>query len=121
MQNSKRSGMSRALCALVGATLLSSGGVEARKLYPVDEGPRDSSFLAFRNRLIAAVQRHDLRFIHRILDPQATASFGGMTFEQMYEGKHPQADLWKELSAALSLGGQFVSKDQFCAPYVYSR
>src|SRR5947208_690365 len=103
MQGSKRNGMGRALCAIVGAMVFSGRCAEASKLYPVDEGPRDPSFLAFRNQLIAAVQRHDLRFIHRILDPHVTASFGDMTFEQVYEGKHPQADLWKELSAILSL------------------
>jgi hypothetical protein len=105
---------------------LGGSSAPARKLYPVDEGPRDRSFLVFRNRLIDAVRNHDLRFIHHILDPQVVSTFGDAgepvaTFKQIYEGKHAEADLWKELSAILSLGGQFDGDHVFCAPYVYSR
>src|SRR5690348_11370648 len=89
---------------LAGAMI--AGSAAAEKLYPVDEGPRDPSFLAFRNRLIAAVKRHDLRFINSILDPHVTSSFGDeetvAAFRRMFEGKHPEADLWKDLLIVIS-------------------
>jgi hypothetical protein len=46
------------------------------KLYPVDEGPKDPSFQAFRARLIEAVKNRDTKFILSILDPHITNSFG---------------------------------------------
>src|SRR3989442_1750393 len=96
------------LCAILAGMTLFASGAQARKLYPVDEGPRDPSFLAFRNRLIAAVRRHDLRFIHSILDPHVISSFGDeetiVAFKRTFEGKHSEANLWKELLTVLSLG-----------------
>jgi hypothetical protein len=114
------------LAAILTGIALVAGSAEARKLYPVDEGPLNPSFLAFRHRLIAAVKRHDLRFINSILNPHLISTFGDApntpaTFKQIYEGKDAECDLWKELLAVLSLGGQFTGKHEFCAPYVYTR
>src|SRR5262245_10335517 len=47
------------------------------KLYPVDEGPKDPSFQAFRDKLIEAAKNRDAKFILSILDPNITSSFGG--------------------------------------------
>src|SRR5437870_1398004 len=112
------------LAAILAVVVLNGGSAQARKLYPVDEGPRDATFLAFRNRLLDAVKRHDLRFIHSILDPHVVTEFTGRNwgtvaaFRRRYEGKHASADLWIVLFTVLSLGGQFLDKDQFCASYV---
>src|SRR6266851_1474556 len=103
----------RLVVVLAGMTLV-AGTAEARKLYPVDEGPRDPSFLAFRNRLIAAAKKHDLRFIHSHLDPHVISSFGAgetiAAFKQTYEGKDADDDLWQALLSVLALGGQFDNK-----------
>ena len=65
------------LAAILAVVVLNGGSAQARKLYPVDEGPRDATFLALRNRLLDAVKRHDLRFIHSILDPHVVSVFDG--------------------------------------------
>ena len=113
------------LVAILAGTALVAASAAPRKLYPVDEAPRDPSFLAFRNQLIAAVRKRDLRFIHRILALDVTSSFGDeetiAAFKRRFEGKHPEADLWQELLTALSLGGQFQGRHRFCAPYVLTR
>src|SRR6184192_2390203 len=38
------------------------------KLLPVDEGPQDSSFADFRDKLLTAVKSHDVEFVLSILD-----------------------------------------------------
>jgi len=45
-------------------------GLGAAKLYPVDEGPRDSSLEGFRNKLLKAARAHDVAFLLSILHPQ---------------------------------------------------
>ena len=53
------------------------GAAQARKLSPVDEGPRDPSFKAFRDRLLKAVKEEDETVLYESLDPKITNSFGG--------------------------------------------
>ena len=104
--------------ALVAPTL-----AQARQLYPVDEGPRDPSFLRFRQRLIAAAKQRDRRYIYSIVDPKIRWSFGADTgkqgFKQHWTEAAPGA-LETELIQILSLGGEFNSKGEFWVPYVFS-
>jgi hypothetical protein len=74
MKQTKR--MAMMLLVILAGTAVVAGSPKARKLYPIDEGPRDPSFLAFRNRLIAAIKKRDIRFIHSVLQPHVTSSFG---------------------------------------------
>src|SRR5687768_12172923 len=68
---------------LLTAMLLLAGSCAAsaqtRKLYPVDEGRKDPSFQAFRQRLVAALRRGDRRFVLSIVDPKIVPSFGDET------------------------------------------
>jgi hypothetical protein len=125
VQKSKRNESAWAAGVILAGMVLVGTSAQARKLYPVDEGPRDPSFLAFRNRLIAAAKNHDLRFVHSHLDPHVISSFGAgetiAAFKQTYEGKDADDDLWQALLTVLSLGGQFDGKHEFHAPYVSAR
>jgi hypothetical protein len=97
------------------------------KLYPVDEGPRDPSFLAFRARLIEAARNRDAKFILSVLDPKIQNSFGGSggveEFKETWKPDDRESKLWGILAEVLSMGGSFgnAAKNEFCAPYVYSR
>jgi hypothetical protein len=96
----------------------------ARKLFPVDEGPRDRSFVPFRRRLMAAARRHDRRFIYSIVARDIEFTFGegeGITdFKRMWD-EQPAGELERELIAVLSLGGAWHKKGNFCAPYIWAR
>lgn len=100
---------------------------EARKLYPVDEGAKDASFKAFRNKLIEAVKQRNTRFVLSVLHPRVHLSFGGhygeKDFLDLWKPHSPDSPLWDELSAILSLGGTFseaAGKRVFWAPYTFS-
>ena len=100
---------------------------KARKLYPVDEGAKDASFKAFRNRLIEAVKQRNTRFVVSVLHPKVQLSFGGHSgvrdFREMWKPDSPDSTLWNELSVILSLGGTFSTsegKRVFWSPYTFS-
>jgi hypothetical protein len=98
------------------------------KLPPVDEADRDPSFVAFRAKLLEAVEKKDATFVLSILDRSIINSFGGdggvEEFKEQWKLEQPDSELWTELKTILSLGGSFVKDSgeisQFCAPYVYS-
>ena len=98
------------------------------KLPPVDEADRDPSFVAFRAKLLEAVEKKDATFVLSILDRSIINSFGGNggveEFKEQWKLDQPDSELWTELKTILSLGGSFVKDSgeisQFCAPYVYS-
>lgn len=98
-----------------------------RKLYPVDEGAKDASFKAFRDKLIAGVKQRNTRFVLSVLHPRVHLSFGGhygeKDFLDLWKPDSPDSPLWNELSTILSLGGTFSSsegKRVFWAPYTFS-
>ena len=100
----------------------------ARKLYPVDEGRRNPSFHAFRQRFVKALRAGDRHAILAVVDPQIENGFGagpGMTeFRQVWSLDDPDGRGWLRLRTtlleALSRGGSFRDR-LFWAPYVYSR
>lgn len=102
---------------------------QGRKLYPVDEASKDASFKAFRDKLLAAVRRHDPKFILNMLDPDVENDFGGSRGVKEFEKKwqvvdRPDSELWNVLTAVLPVGGTFMTAEGqrgFCAPYVYAR
>ena len=107
--------------------LTPSATAKARKLYPVDEGAKDASFKAFRNKLIEAVKQRNTRFVLSVLHPRVHLSFGGhygeKDFLDLWKPHSPDSALWDELSAILSLGGTFSKaegKRVFWAPYTFS-
>lgn len=103
------------------------GAGQARKLNPVDEGPRDPSFKAFRDLLLKAAKEEDETVLYAVLDPKITNSFGGeggvTEFKVMWKMGEGRTKLWNELTTILSMGGSFATVagvKSFCAPYVYS-
>jgi hypothetical protein len=97
---------------------------QVSKLYPVDEGSKDPSFQAFRDKLIEAAKNRDAKYILSILDPNILNSFGGnggvKEFKEQWKLDNPNSELWGVLGKILSMGGSF-SKNEFCAPYVFSK
>jgi hypothetical protein len=98
---------------------------QVAKLYPVDEGPKDPSFKAFRDKLIEAAKNRDTKFVLSILDPDILNSFGGDggvgQFKEKWKPDNPNSELWGVLLGVLSIGGSFDPKTKdFCAPYVFS-
>lgn len=97
------------------------------KLYPVDEGPKDPSFQAFRAELIEAAKNRDAKFVLNILDPDMLNSFGGdggvKEFREWWKPANPNSELWGILIEILSMGGSFSpeNKNDFCAPYVFHK
>ena len=98
----------------------------APKLYPVDEGPQDPGFQAFRRRLLEALRRHDKDFVMGLLDPAVKVSFGPddgpQGFAEHWGLDRPASSrLWTELTTILSLGGRLQrdgDRTEFCAPYI---
>jgi len=133
------------LCGLLLGTALMGGASRASKLYPVDEGPKDRSFVAFRSKLIDAAKKRDQRFLLNHLDSHVlTSPFSALMprsrdggrgidlFKRTWHPENSKSDLWPELIRVLSLGGAFKSGEspyeglapagrEFVAPYVRSQ
>jgi hypothetical protein len=114
-----------ALTAILVLCCLVADAAPSRKLYPVDEGPRDPSFVAFRQKLIKACKRRDWRFLNTTLDPRVVSGFGAseglQEFKDEWEPEDPDTDLWETLLEVLSMGGAFLRPGCFEAPYVSAR
>ena len=102
--------------------LVGDASTKTVKLLPVDEGPKDSSFKRFRDQLLQAARNHDRKFLLSVLSPEIQVSFGDdpgvENFIQYWRLDQPNSALWDELTTLLSLGGAFLQKDAFDAPYV---
>jgi len=100
-----------------------------RQVLPVDEAKKDASFFAFREKFIAAVKKHDVKFLLDTLDRNVKGSFGGDSgiadFKRLWKLDKPNSKLWTELLTVLTNGGTFVKdagvkNKQFCAPYSFT-
>ncbi|MGF1623527.1 MAG: hypothetical protein ACFCVH_01475 [Alphaproteobacteria bacterium] len=102
------------------------------RMLPVDEGPRDPEFAAFRAELLDAIARMDAEYVLSItpetldtgsLIDEYGADLGRRALEL---GWMPQAvpieqwDLWPALAGILENGGRFVEPGKFCAPYFHT-
>jgi hypothetical protein len=81
------------------------------RLCPVDEGTRDPSFAAYRQRLIAALETKNKAALLDLMDPHMRTSFGA-------DNGRRELD-WDEVLKAVRMGGSF-REGSFWAPYVYS-
>jgi hypothetical protein len=112
--------------ALVGFALALSAHAADKvlRLAPMDEGPQDASFQKFREGLKAVVVRKDAPALLKIVAPNIQNSFGGdnglANFKKMWKPQDPKSDVWPVLQLVLQMGGNFDSKTEFSAPYVYS-
>src|SRR5215203_3485385 len=102
--------------------------LQAAKLYPLDEGPQDSSFAGFRNKLLKAAKDHDVAFLLSILHPQIINNSDGergvKEFKDQWKLDQPDSRIWETLATVVSMGGSFRVNDgqnEFCAPYVTSQ
>jgi hypothetical protein len=90
-------------------------------LQPVDQA--DSSFSAFREELLAALERRDTAFLYSILSPDIKNSFGGddsiAGFRRMWKPQEPNSMVWTALTRALEQGGD-MKGNRFVFPYVYA-
>lgn len=106
------------------AVLLAAACVSGPKLPPVDEGPRDSSFVTFREHLLDAARRHDVKAVLAAVDSDVQANFEGergmAAFLRQWTPDAPDTALFEELEHILMLGGTFDGP-RFTAPYVTSR
>jgi hypothetical protein len=124
----RRAGRPPALAVLT-LILIAAASAQERFLKPVDEGPNDASFVAFRARVIKAVAAKDAGFIKSILYKDVHVDFGGgqgvADFLKTWKNLRPSSEFWKEFGWALAHGGSFSKGEgpglkQFWAPYTFS-
>ena len=104
-----------------------SAVAQERYVLPVDEAKKDPSFLAFREKLIAAAEKQDAAFILGILDPKIELSFGGdagiADFKRVWKITAKDSAFWNEFLLVIRNGGSFSgqgSERGFFAPYTFS-
>ncbi|MEO8219138.1 MAG: hypothetical protein ABI718_18845, partial [Acidobacteriota bacterium] len=109
---------------------LKQGYVAAEnRLYPVDEAPQDASLLAFRERLLTSVRKHDGAAVLRAVDLRIRVSFGDdngrKAFSKQWKLDEQDSPFWHVMEKILVNGGSFqepaATPRRLIAPYVYSR
>lgn len=124
--------MGNRLFRLTVATFILAAGVisaiaQERYVLPTDEAHQDASFVAFRTKLIAAVERHDANFIINILDPKIQLSFGGdagiADFKKLWKVQQKNSKFWAAMLPVIKNGGHFdkvvPGVKRFEAPYTF--
>jgi len=122
---------------LLAATLAwaTAAGAQEQKLLPADEAAQDASWVAFRNRLLNALQKHDRKFLLSVTDRNVrntTAGERGIAeFQKQWDLASDASPIWRELSSALFLGAAYMRRDkeakgrqapqELCAPYVLAK
>ncbi len=101
--------------------------VEKGKLYPVDEGPLDTTFFLYRADLLNAVRQRDVFGVLDHISADIKAGFGGedkvAAFVETWQldTSPDSSDLWTTLERLLTLGGAFEENGRrFVAPYVFA-
>jgi hypothetical protein len=102
---------------------------QERILVPIDEADQNPDFKAFRDSLLAAVERKDLDFLLDHVDDQIRVSFGTdqgkVDFVRFWKlNEQPEESrIWAELKEVLRLGGTFRGEERtsFTAPYLFNR
>jgi hypothetical protein len=117
--------------ALLALLLIASTAAYAqeRKLEPVDEAAADPSWVSFRNRLLNAVEKRDVKFVLGILDRNVRTSLDGArgipVFRKQWDVAAADSPLWRELKSALFLGSAYLKREkgprELCAPYLLAR
>ncbi len=114
--------------AILMITLAAAVSGQERFVRPVDEGPTDASFAAFRKKVISAAERKDVRYILGILDPGIKSSFGGHDggvgdFKSFWKINDKSSRFWHEFLLVVRNGGKFDRNGRnstFTAPYLFS-
>lgn len=96
-----------------------STATEGPKLMPADEAKKDPSLVAYREKLLDAVRRHDVDAVIASADPNIRTSFGEGGGSGVLRRMLESPERWRDLEQILTLGGSFRQRT-FWAPYVYS-
>jgi hypothetical protein len=110
--------------AVIALAMVSCFAAQAAELKhePVDEAWKDPTLVAFRKDLLAAVKRHDVKYVVARAARNIKLSFGGYagrkTLREWLRLEGMRETYWRELEGVFSLGGVFTGKDTFCIPYV---
>jgi hypothetical protein len=92
-----------------------------RKLPPRDESGRDPVLKKTVETLRAACRARSAEQLKPLLADDIKESFGGDGSPgQFLDALGKKAALWQELDTCFALGGTFMGRDIFAAPYVYS-
>lgn len=98
--------------------------VEPGKLYPVDEGPKDTFFYVFREGLYDIIEKRDKFRLLEIVDENVQSEFGAPTGVAPFVEKwnldsvKDSSAIWETLLNILNTGGTFdKDKKTFLAPY----
>jgi hypothetical protein len=103
---------------------------QERFVMPVDEAKQNASFLAFRTKLIAAVERKDAAYVLSIIDPKIDFSFGGEAgiadFKKEWKQLNKNSEFWDEFAIVIKNGGAFTGEgrnrlNSFSAPYLFTQ
>jgi len=97
------------------------------KRLPFDEGPKDKSFVSFREKLYEAILEKDIIFLQSILHDDIKFSFGSENGKEDFLktwnlSEVPEySNFWAEMEDLLHLGGAFSDKNNasFYAPYLF--
>jgi hypothetical protein len=119
--------------AFVVATATTASAL-ARQAVPVDEAQSSPHFLAFRERLIEAVEDRDVAFLVSHATEDIKLGFGGDDGRAAFEDKLTlskddlapeyadhvdtiREEYWHALETVLRMGGRFETNERFIAPY----
>jgi len=99
---------------------------DAQPFLPRDEAAYDQSWTRFRDQLLDALQKRDLKFVMSIVDPNVRNGIerpnGHAEFRRQWHVDDEDSPLWRELPRALHLGtahyGHARMPRSLCAPYV---
>ncbi|MCW5606023.1 MAG: hypothetical protein KIT18_15890 [Burkholderiales bacterium] len=113
-------------CLLLCMAAFAASAQQPLKLEPADEAASDAAWTSFRDGLLKALAARDRQFVLSILDPEVRSGLDGRrgveSFRQAWSLDQDDSPLWRQMQAALVLGGAFVSFEnrptEFCAPYV---
>lgn len=102
---------------------------DERFVRPVDEASKNPSLKIFRDNLLKAAKRHDVKYVLSIVDPQIKNDFGGNDgikhFKSDWKIENPKSKFWDEFITVISNGGAFYteapSRGTFCAPYTFMK
>lgn len=82
------------------------------KYPPINEAAKDSSFEAFRNRLIKAVKEKDSKYVmSNVVNANTALDIGEMeknSFVKEWKINSPQSPFWPAMDRILSIGGGWV-------------
>ena len=102
---------------------------QERFVRPVDEAAKNPSFKLFRDNLLKAANRRDVKYILSVVDANIQNSFGGddgiRNFKTIWKINNPKSKFWDEFITVISNGGAFyteaTSRGTFCAPYTFMK